>query len=60
MLRSDKEFEDVSVIFLTSRDDPESVKKVLELKPEGYLLKYLKPAEIRKRVDDFFKKKKVV
>ena len=52
--------QDVSVIFLTSRDDPESVKKVLELKPEGYLLKYLKPAEIRKRVDDFFKKKKVV
>lgn len=57
MLRSEKEFADVPVIFLTSRDDPESVKKVLELKPEGYLLKYLKPAEIRKRVDDFFRKK---
>ena len=34
MLRSEKEFADVSVIFLTSRDDPESVKKVLSLKPE--------------------------
>lgn len=60
MLRSEKEFADVPVIFLTSRDDPASVKKVLELKPEGYLLKYLKPTEIRKRVDDFFKKKQSV
>lgn len=58
MLRSEKEFADVPVIFLTSRDDPASVKKVLDLKPEGYLLKYLKPTEIRKRVDDFFRKKK--
>ncbi len=58
MLRLEKEFADVAVIFLTSRDDPESVKKVLSLKPEGYMMKYLKPAEIRQRVDTFFKKKK--
>ena len=55
MLRSEAEFADIPVIFLTSKDDPESVKKVLELKPDGYLLKYLKPADIRKRIDDFFK-----
>ena len=58
MLRSDKEFADVPVIFLTTRDDPESVQKVLGLKPDGYLLKYLKPTEIRKRIDTFFDKKK--
>lgn len=58
MLRSDREFSDVSVIFLTGRDDPESVKKVLSLKPEGYMIKYLKPTEIRTRVDNFFRKKK--
>lgn len=58
MLRSEKEFADVAVIFLTSRDDPESVKKVLSLKPEGYMMKYLKPTEIRKRVDDFFRMRK--
>lgn len=58
MLRSDKEFSDVSVIFLTGRDDPESVRKVLSLKPEGYMMKYLKPTEIRKRVDNFFRQKK--
>ena len=58
MLRSEEEFADVPVIFLTSRDDPESVKKVLSLKPEGYMMKYLKPTEIRSRVDNFFRKKK--
>lgn len=57
MLRSEKEFSDVSVIFLTSKDDQESVKKVLALKPDGYLLKYLKPAEIRKRIDEYFERK---
>lgn len=56
MLRSEKEFADIPVIFLTSRGDQESVKKVLELKPEGYLLKYLKPSDIKKRIDGFFQK----
>lgn len=58
MLRSEKEFADIPVIFLTSRDDPESVKKVLSLKPDGYLLKYLKPAQIRERIDGFFEARK--
>lgn len=57
MLRAEKEFEDIPVIFLTSRDDPESVKKVLSLKPEGYLLKYLKPADIKSRIDEYFLKR---
>ncbi len=55
MLRSEKEFADIPVIFLTTRDDHESVKKVLALKANGYLLKYLKPTEIKKRIDEFFK-----
>ena len=58
MLRSEKEFADVPVIFLTSRSDPESVKKVLSLKADGYLLKYLKPIDIKKRVDEYFNGKK--
>ena len=56
MLRSERDFADIPVIFLTSKDDQESVKKVLSLKANGYLLKYLKPAEIKKRIDDFFKR----
>lgn len=58
MLRSEKEFEDIPVIFLTGRRDPESMIKVMPLKPAGYLLKNAKPAEIKKEIDAFFKKKK--
>ncbi len=58
MFRSEEEFADIPVIFLTSRNDPESVKAVLELKPEGYLSKYLKPTEIKNRIDQYFKKKR--
>ncbi len=54
MLRSEKSFADIPVFFLTGRGDPESVKKLLSLKPTGYLLKYLKPAEIKKKIDHFF------
>lgn len=54
MLRSEEDFADVPVIFLTSKDDKDSVQKALELKPEGYLLKCLKPVEIKKRIDDYF------
>ncbi len=55
MLHSDREFADIPVFFLTGRDDKESVKKVLALKADGYLLKYLNPMDIKKRIDDFFK-----
>ncbi len=54
MIRSEKEFADLPVIFLTDRRDPESVKKVMSLKPEGYLLKNLKPEDIKKEIDNFF------
>ncbi len=57
MLRSEKEFSDIPVIFLTSKSDQESVKKVLSLKADGYLLKYLRPMDIKQRIDDFFKGK---
>lgn len=56
MLRSEKEFADIPVIFLTGRGDAQSVKNVLDLKPAGYLLKYLNHEEIKRNIDDFFKK----
>ncbi|USF30601.1 hemerythrin domain-containing protein [Clostridium sp. MD294] len=56
MLRSEEEFADVPVVFLTSKTDHESVEKVIALKPEGYLSKYLKLTEIKKKIDDYFKK----
>lgn len=56
MLRSEKEFADLPVIFLTGRRDPESMIKVMPLKPAGYLLKTSKPEEIQKEIRDFFEK----
>lgn len=58
MLRSEQEFTDIPVIFLTGRSDPESVKKVMALKPAGYLLKYLKPEELKQKIGNFFAKRK--
>ena len=54
MLRSEDSFANIPVFFLTGRDDPDSVRKLLSLKPAGYLLKYLKPADIKKKIDGFF------
>lgn len=58
MLRSDSNFADLPVIFLTGRGDPDSVRKVLSLKPAGYLLKNLKPEAIKDEVDNFFQNRK--
>lgn len=54
MIRAEKEFEDIPIIFLTSRVDRESVKKVIQHKPQGYLSKSLSPELIKKEVDRFF------
>lgn len=58
MIRSEVEFEDIPVIFLTGRGDRESVMNVSGLKPDGYLLKTMEPKDIVQAVDDFFLKRK--
>lgn len=57
MIRSEKATANIPVIFLTGRGDRESVKKVMALKPEGYLLKAMPEEEIKKIIDDFFVKR---
>lgn len=54
MIRAEKDFADIAVIFLTGRVDKESVKQVLSLKPAGYLSKNLKPLEIKENIDKYF------
>ena len=54
MLRSEGAFADIPVIFLTGRSDPELVRTLLSLKPAGYLLKYLKPDDIKQKIGRFF------
>lgn len=57
MIRSDVDIADIPVMFLTGKGDRESVKKVMALKPEGYLLKTMPEENIKKMIDDFFLKR---
>lgn len=57
MIRSEKDFADIPVIFLTSKVDKESVSKVIALKPEGYLSKSMSPETVKREVDHYFEKK---
>ena len=56
MLRSEPQTRDIPVIFLTGQGDKESVKKVLELKPEGYLLKTIDKKTLLHELEVFFTK----
>lgn len=56
MIRSDKDVADIPVMFLTSRSDKDSVKKVKALKPEGYLLKTMPDEFILQTLEEFFEK----
>ena len=58
MIRSEPEFADIPVVFLTDRVDRESVTKVLEFKPDGYLSKVLKPDLIKEEIDQLFRGEK--
>lgn len=60
MIRSENDFSDIPVFFLTGRVDKESVMKIMPLNPEGYLLKTLKQVEIKNNIDNYFKKNKLL
>lgn len=56
MIRSEKTIASIPVFFLTAKGDRESVRKVMALKPEGYLLKTMPEEDIKKAIDSFFEK----
>ncbi|MBQ6441191.1 MAG: response regulator [Lachnospiraceae bacterium] len=58
MLRSEPATSQIPVMFLTVKDDKESVMKVLSLKPEKYLLKTMPPAELIANIDAFFEEQR--
>ena len=57
MIRSEKDFADIPVFFLTGRTDKESVTKVIALKPAGYLLKTQPLTEVKREIDGYFERK---
>lgn len=54
MIRGEEAYKDIPVIFLTGVNDKERIVKVLEYKPQGYLLKSLPSEEIVEKIDAFF------
>lgn len=58
MIRSEEDFRDTPVIFLTSKNDKDSVMEVMSLKPEGYLLKTMPPEQIKAEIGSFFESRK--
>ena len=58
MIRSESSTSQTPVIFLTGKDDKESVTKVLSLKPQGYILKSVGKEKLLAQIADFFEMKK--
>jgi len=56
-LRSEERTKDIPVIFLTSRGDEETVKSVLSLKPEGYILKPAHKSLLFEKIEKVFASK---
>ncbi len=54
-IRDNQQLKDIPVIFLTAKDDKESVMKVVSLKPAKYLLKSMPKDRLIGAIDDFFK-----
>lgn len=55
MLRAEEETRNIPVIFLTSKGDADTVKSVLALKPEGYILKTTPEEKVLTTIENFFK-----
>ena len=54
MLRADNDTKNIPVMFLTGRDDKESVMAVLALNPQGYFLKTIGKDELLNKLKVFF------
>ncbi len=54
-IRSDERLSNLPVIFLTANNDRESILNVMQLKPDGYILKTKAPDEIKQAIVDYFK-----
>ena len=58
MIRSEPSTKDTPVMFLTAKNDKESVMSVMDLKPEKYLLKTMPAEALLQNIDEFFESQK--
>lgn len=56
IIRGEKNFADIPIIFWIKNVDRDSIKSALALKPQGYLAKSLSPELVKKGIDHFFEK----
>ncbi len=54
MIRSEYNYRDLPIIFLTGKSDRESIMNVMRLKPQGYFLKTMTRDEMVDAIDDYF------
>ncbi|MBQ6735593.1 MAG: response regulator [Lachnospiraceae bacterium] len=54
MIRSETHTKDIPVMFLTSKNDRESIIQVMSLNPVNYLLKSLPQSEILSKIEEYF------
>lgn len=54
MLSTDDKTKDIPIIFLTSRNDSETVNEVMRLRPKGYILKSTPQESLLKKIEDYF------
>ncbi len=57
MIRSEDSTRNTPVMFLTAKNDKDSVVSVMDLKPEKYLLKTMPPDQLMSAIEDFFASK---
>ncbi len=55
-LKDSREYRDIPIIFLTGRQDKETVLNVIDLSPEDYILKTADQKQLIERLEDFFEK----
>ena len=59
MIRSEPSTAKIPVFFLTGKSDKETVGRILNLGPNGYLLKSQAPEAIHNAIDQFFEKERI-
>lgn len=57
-IRENERFKNIPVIFLTSKSDSDDVKAVLDLKPQGYILKTTSGDTLMEKLEEFFRTEK--
>ena len=58
MIRSEYNYQDIPIIFLTGKSDRQSILNVMRLKPQGYLLKAMSKDDIVAAIDEYFENNK--